>query len=74
MTEPAAAPHPATVAMVVSFTLSGSALLTALVTLWKVGRWMGRREATEEHVEKRLDEIALDVRDVRAFLMNQGAK
>lgn len=82
MIEQAAAPVPTmsfhAAGLVVSITLSAGALVTALGTLWKVGHWMGRRESTEEHVEKRLDSIANDVRDVRAFLMTmtqaQGGK
>ena len=63
-----------TAGMVVSLTLSSTAVVTAVATLFKVGRWMGRRESNEIHTDRRLDEIAADVRDVRAFLLNQGAK
>lgn len=74
----AAAPAPAfnlpMAGVVVSVTLSAGALLTALGTLFKVGHWMGRRESTEEHLEKRLDAMHNDVRDVRAFLMKRGAE
>jgi hypothetical protein len=65
--------HLPTAGVVVAITLSSGALLTALGTLWKVGHWMGRRESTEEHVEQRLENIAEDVREIRALLMKKGS-
>lgn len=69
--QPSGLPFPIAGA-VVSITLSAGAVVSAIGTLVKVSRWMGQRETTEKHLGERLDEIATDVREVRAFLLKRG--
>ena len=58
-----------TTGVIVSITLSASAITTALAALVKVSRWIGHTEATQNAQTERLDEIRKDVREIRSAVM-----
>jgi len=58
-----------TTGVIVSITLSGSAIATALAALVKVSRWIGHTEATQNAQTERLDEIRSDLREIRSTLI-----
>lgn len=58
--------------VIVSVTLSASAVFTALAALVKVSRWIGHTEATQAAQTERLDEIRGDVREIRSALIKSS--